>query len=66
MFGYKINRIKIPTHSRPHWNFIKTVGCRIRGNLPAMIQAQICDIFDKGVTLWKNGTVIGDYSQNNH
>lgn len=66
LFGYKINRIKIPTHSRPHWNFIKTVGCKIRGNLPAMIQAQICDIFDKGVTLWKNGTVIGDYSQNNH
>lgn len=32
MYGYATNRVKVPnTHSRPHWNYVKTTNCNIHG-----------------------------------
>lgn len=65
-FGYACNKVKYPnTHSRPHWNYVKTIGCLIHGSVPADDSRKICNIFDNGVTLWKNGNQIGNYSLNN-
>lgn len=66
MFGYKIGTVKIPNiNVRPYYTYTKTIGCNIRGNIPAQYAKKICDIFDAGVTHWKNGDLVGDYSVDN-
>lgn len=67
-YGYKTNRLKVPnTHSRPYWNYVKTVGCCIKGisGLPCDDAKKICNIFDNGITFWKNIGLVGDYSYDN-
>lgn len=66
MFGYATRRCKKPNrNSRPHWNYIKTVGCTITGSVPADDLKKICSIYDNGITFWKNGSEVGDYSLDN-
>ena len=66
MFGYKVNRVKIPNITgRRNWNFVKTIGCYIDGDIPQGDMQEIKDMFDKGVTLWHNPSTFADYSQNN-
>lgn len=66
MYGYATNRIKYPnTHSRPHWNYVKTRDCNITGSFPAPDIAKIKSIYNNGVTFWKNGNEIGNYSLDN-
>lgn len=65
-FGYATLRLKVPNiNSRPHWNYTKTSGCTIKGSMPADDERRICEIFDNGITLWKNGNEVGNYSLNN-
>ena len=65
-FGYQTNRVKIPnTHSRPHWNYVKTISATITGSIPADDARKICQILDNGVTFWKNGSEIGNYTLDN-
>ena len=65
-YGYQTNRLKVPNISgRKAWNYVKTRECEIVGNIPASIKASIIDIFNTGVTFWKDGDKIGDYSQDN-
>lgn len=65
-YGYQTNRLKVPNISgRPQWNYVKTKDCEIIGNIPAATKASIIDIFNGGITFWKNGDNIGDYSLNN-
>lgn len=66
MFGYATHRVKVPNRSsRPHWNYIKTVGCVLTGSIPADDTAKICAIYDKGITFWKKGSEVGNYSLDN-
>lgn len=66
MYGYAIHRCKTPNISaRPHWNYIKTVGCNIDGSVPCDDMKRICDIFNNGITFWKNGDEIGNYQLDN-
>lgn len=66
MFGYKTNEVKIPNiNSRPHWNYIKTTDANIVGSIPADSLRTIIDIFNRGITFWKNGSEVGDYSLDN-
>ena len=65
-FGYTTNRLKVPNRdSRPYWNYVKTGGCIIQGNLPADSIRKLCDIHDKGITYWRSGTVVGHYELDN-
>lgn len=65
-YGYQTNRLKVPNISgRKAWNYVKTRECELVGNIPASIKASIMDIFNTGVTFWKDGDKIGDYSQDN-
>ena len=65
-FGYATHRVKKPNmNSRPHWNYVKTIDCSISGSVPSDDEKTICNIFDKGITFWKNGNEIGNYSLNN-
>ena len=65
-YGYATNLVKVPNRSsRPHWNYVKTNGCCIVGKLPADDIKKIIGIYDKGVTFWKNGNNVGNYSLDN-
>ena len=67
MYGYKVNTVKIPNRSaRPHWTYLKTQNVNIVGSLPADTMEKIKEIYNSGITFWKNGDNVGNYSLNNH
>lgn len=72
MFGYAYNRLERPEHigvrNRPTWDYIKTIGCNIHGNIPAVANDKLSKIFDSGITFWHYKSVgfdYGNYSQDN-
>lgn len=66
MFGYACRRVRVPNrNSRPHWNYVKTVGCTVTGSVPADDMKKICSIYDTGITFWKHGNEVGNYSLDN-
>lgn len=66
MYGYAIKSIgRINTHSRPHWNYVKTVGCVLTGSIPSDDARKIVSIYDRGITFWKNGNEVGNYELDN-
>lgn len=65
-YGYQTNRLKVPNISgRKQWNYVKTRECELVGNIPAVTKTSIISIFNNGITFWKNGDNIGDYSLDN-
>lgn len=66
VYGYATNAVKVPNISaRPHWNYVKTRGCKIVGNMPADAIARCQSFFDSGITYWKNAAEVGNYSLDN-
>ena len=74
MYGYAVNELKIPNirsggSIRPHWNYVKTIGCVIHSatgkGLPADAEKNIASIYDRGITFWNYLSEVGDYSYNN-
>lgn len=66
MFGYATHRVKAPNRNvRPHWTYTKTAGCVAHGSVPCDDMDAICRIYNTGITFWKNGNEIGDYSLDN-
>ena len=66
MYGYKINRVKLPNITgRSNWNYVKTIGANIEGDIPEEHMNEIKNIFNSGVTLWHNTSTYLDYSQSN-
>ena len=67
MYGYKVHRVEIPNfHTRENFNYIKTIDCNFGGAIPPESLTAIKDMFDKGVTLWHNPEVTGDYRVSNN
>ena len=65
-YGYKVNALKIPNiRGRRNWNYVKTIGCNITGNIPQIDLEKIRNQFDKGVTFWHHSNTFLDYSQTN-
>lgn len=66
MYGYKTHRVKVPNRAvRPHWTYTKTHGCVVHGSVPADDINKICAIYNNGITFWKNGNNVGNYSLDN-
>lgn len=70
MFGYAIHEVGIPNiSSRPHWNYVKLQNANIIPAAGAGVNAadlkKIANVFNRGVTFWKNGSEVGDYTLNN-
>ena len=66
VYGYATRRVKYPNRSsRPHWNYVKTVDACVTGSAPADDTKKICEIYNKGITFWKNGNEVGNYSLDN-
>ena len=65
-YGYATHKVKVPNITgRRTWNYVKTVGCTIRGNIPLEAEQQITAIFDHGVTFWHDPANIHNYNANN-
>lgn len=66
MYGYTYNKLGIPNRSsRPHWNYVKTIGCKILGQCPCDDLNKMCSIYDAGITFWKHGNEVGNYTYDN-
>lgn len=66
MYGYKINRVQEPKRAaRIGYTYVKTVGCHVVGDLCHEDIAKIESIYDHGITFWRDGDTIGDYTQEN-
>ena len=66
MYGYMTNMVKLPNlNNRPNWNYVKTIGANITGDIPQIDMQAIKDLFNNGITLWHNPQTFLDYSQNN-
>lgn len=66
MYGYKVNDVKIPNITgRANWNYVKTIGANIIGDIPGEDLVKFRSLFDNGITLWHNPNTYLDYSQNN-
>lgn len=65
-YGYAVNTYKLPNrYGRLNWNYVKTNGCNIIGDIPQNDLQKIKDMFNNGVTLWHNPSTFLDYSQSN-
>lgn len=66
MYGYKVNSLEvINPHKRTYFDYIKTIGCNIIGNIPQKDMQEIRNLFDNGITIWHNASHFLDYSVNN-
>lgn len=64
MFGYKVNTIKKPKlNTRPYWNYIKTSGVNMIGNIPQDALSVIKQMFDNGVTMWHSLSYMYKYDE---
>ena len=66
MFGYQINLVKLPNITgRTNWNYVKTINCNFDGDIPQRDLLIIRGMFNSGITLWHNPSVMYDYTQSN-
>lgn len=66
-YGYKVNKIKIPTpfdgNKRPKFNYVKTVDVNITGSVPTPQMNIIKSAFDSGITFWHDANSVGVYGE---
>ena len=63
-FGYTVNNydnIVQAITSRSKWNYIKTADCHINANIPDEDLVQIEELFNSGITFWKNPNEVYRY-----
>ena len=63
-FGYTVNNyanIVQAITSRSKWNYIKTADCHINANIPDEDLVQIEELFNNGITFWKNPSEVYRY-----
>lgn len=66
MFGYKVNRVKKPEiYTRLSFNYVKTNGMKISGNIPQKFKDELNNAFDRGMTFWENYNNMFNYDTNN-
>lgn len=64
-YGYVTNMIGVPYFkNRQNFDYIKTTGIILGGNIPQDDMEQLKDMFDNGTTIWHNG-ILGYYTSNN-
>lgn len=66
MFGYKVNRVKKPNKAhRGRWWYTKTIDVNIDGAIPNNDLNKIKEAYNNGITFWRNGDEIQNYSLSN-
>lgn len=66
LYGYQINKVDdINIKTRSVYNYIKTIGCTISGQIHTDMLSDLRAIFDNGVTVWHTND-IGNYDVDNN
>lgn len=66
MYGYKVNEVKTPNVTgRTYWNYVKTIGCELGGDIPMEHLNVLKGIFNNGVTFWHDPSNMFNYSLTN-
>lgn len=67
MYGYKVNQVGVPDLSaRKRFTYVKTIGCLASDNIPPEDKVKIEQIYDAGVTLWRDIENVGNYTPFNY
>lgn len=66
-YGYACNRVKIPNRAaRERWTYCKTRDCNLENSAaPVDDLRKIKEIYDNGITWWKNPDEVGKYNLSN-
>lgn len=65
-YGYATKLVKIPNiNNRENWSFVKTIDVCILGSIPNTDLNRIKQMFNDGVTFWKNPNNMMDYTLSN-
>lgn len=65
-YGYQVNELGIPNlAARPHWTYLKLATCVFTGSVPNDAMSRIAEIYKQGITMWKDGNEVGNYSLDN-
>ena len=65
IYGYRVGEIKVPNMTgRKSWNYVKTNGAGVVGDVPSPVLAQVNSLFDRGITFWHTNDV-GNYALDN-
>lgn len=76
-YGYATNELKIPNLQRRHakrqwWNYLKVKNCMLHGIIPADVEQELEQIYERGITMWTydvrhadEGGYVGNYSRDN-
>lgn len=66
-YGYPCKITKVPNRNvRAHWTYTKTIDCNITGNIPTKDIAKIKNVYNNGITFWRNGGEIGNFGLENN
>lgn len=66
MFGYAYGKIAIPNrHNRSRFTYIKTVDCKVYGDVPADDLRAIEGYYDNGIRFWSDTSNVGNYNTAN-
>lgn len=66
MFGYAVNKLKLPNLSgRKNYNYIQIAGNIGYGDVPSYYMETINNACNKGVTIWHNHEYLGEYAIDN-
>lgn len=69
LYGYAIREIGRPhLNNRPHWSYVKMQNAFVKptgAGCPAEALVKIQNIYNAGITFWKNASEVGDYSLDN-
>lgn len=65
-YGYACNKVKVPNrNARTRWTYCKTRQATLTGSVPCDDMAKICEIYNRGITWWRNADDIGKYYLDN-
>lgn len=63
VYGYAVNAFGQPHETgRRNFNYVKTAGSDVIGNIPQYALSAINDIYDNGITFWHNPDGVGNYN----
>lgn len=66
MFGYQVNDVKVPNKAhRGRWWYTKTKDVNIDGAIPQDDMQKIKQVYNAGVTFWRNADEISNYELTN-
>lgn len=66
VYGYAVNSFGLPHETgRRNFNYVKTAGSDVIGNIPQYALTAINNIYDNGITFWHNPDAVGNYNVQN-